>query len=85
MNTLPKLEDLVSDNTWNKGYRQMQELLHHSPEARKLIVDALTIIKERKDLSFGERKMLDCAINYDEYIKELRAKVVKMEDYRKGK
>ena len=83
MNTLPKLEDLTNLMTWNHRYRLMQEVLHTTPEARKLIVDALTIISQSKDLSFGERKMLDHAQNYDRYRAELDAKVVSLDAYRK--
>jgi hypothetical protein len=83
-NALPSLEDLTSGGTWNKRYREMQSLVHQGPEARKLIVDAFTIISKSKDLSFGERKMLDLAQNYQKHKDEHDAKVIELEQYRKA-
>ena len=57
--SLPSLEQLTDQTSWNRRYREMQELVHKSPEARKLVATALLIISKKKDLSFGERKMLD--------------------------
>lgn len=79
MNSLPTLESLVNIKTWNCRYREMQELLPKSPEARKLIVDALIIIKTQKDLSFGERKMLDSAQNWDSHMRRLQENLRKSE------
>ena len=81
--SLPKLEDLISPGTWNRSYRDMQALLHQSHEARKLIVIALLIIQLNRDLSFGERKMLDQAQNYDKYKAEQDKKVALLSEYRK--
>ena len=83
MNTLPKLEDLVQTTSWNRRYRDMQELLHQGPEARKLIVDALVILLKTKDLSFGERRLFDQASNYSKYLAEQNEKVKLMSEYRK--
>jgi RNA polymerase-interacting CarD/CdnL/TRCF family regulator len=66
--------------TWNRRYREMRDLLHKGPDERKLIVEALNIVKTQKDLSFGERKMLDAAQNYEEYLKEQNKNVIKFED-----
>lgn len=79
MSSLPKLEDLIAPGTWNKRYRILSDLVHKGPEARKLVVQALTTIKENKDLSFGERKLLDLANNYEEFKKEWEEKVIPIE------
>lgn len=77
---LPKPQDLASIGTWNRRYREMQELLHQGPEARSVIVEALNILKDDKDLSFGERKMLDHALNYEKFKAEQDAKVAKVNE-----
>lgn len=68
--SLPKLEELCDQSTWNRRYRQMDELSHVSDEARALVVQALTIINKKKDLSYGERKMFDRCSNYKKYLAE---------------
>ena len=82
--SLPSLEQLTDQTSWNRRYREMQELVHKSPEARKLVATALLIISKKKDLSFGERKMLDLAQNYEEYKKEQEKKVIELAKYRKA-
>lgn len=77
--SLPTLEQLTTQTSWNRRYKEMQELLHKGPEERKLIAEALLIISKTKDLSFGERKMLDQAQNYEEYLKEQNKKVIQFE------
>ena len=55
----------------------------HTPEGRVQIIEALEHIKLTKDLSFGERKLLDFAKNYEIYKKEHEAKIVQLESFRK--
>ena len=83
MKTLPTIKELTEQTTWNKRYKWMAELVHESYEARTLIVEALGILKLSKDLSYGERKMLDLAINYEQHKAEHEQKVKNLEDYRK--
>lgn len=56
--------------TWNRRYREYQEKIKSNNLSEIAEVYAkLKLIKERKDLSFGERKMLDYAyrilVKYD--------------------
>lgn len=78
---LPKPQELADVSTWNKRYREMESLVHQGPEARAIIVEALNILKDNKDLSFGERKMLDLALNYDKIKAEHEAKVKRLDEY----
>ena len=68
-NEVPKLysilkkRDVVIDNqTWNRRYREYMEKIKTGSvfEVAEVYRDLL-ILKEEKDLSFGERKMLDTA------------------------
>ncbi|MGQ9920843.1 MAG: CarD family transcriptional regulator [Desulfobacca sp.] len=67
---LAKKERVVEHQTWNRRYRDYMEkiktgsLIHVAEVLRDL-----TLLKSDKDLSFGERKMLDTARNL--LIKEL--------------
>jgi RNA polymerase-interacting CarD/CdnL/TRCF family regulator len=75
---LPTVKEL-SVGTWNRRYRQFQELLVQGPEARKLVADALIAISTTKDLSYGERKMLSAAQNWDKYLSDLQEKKSKFD------
>ncbi len=67
---LAKKERVVEHQTWNRRYRDYMEkiktgsLIHVAEVLRDL-----TLLKSDKDLSFGERKMLDTARNL--LVKEL--------------
>ncbi len=67
---LAKKERVVEHQTWNRRYRDYMEkiktgsLVHVAEVLRDL-----TLLKSDKDLSFGERKMLDTARNL--LVKEL--------------
>ena len=62
---LPTFEELCVPGTWNRRYRELNELVHKNKQARELVVRVLNYFKTIKDLNFGERKMLDLAMNYD--------------------
>jgi len=60
-----KKRDMVIDNqTWNRRYRDYMEKIKTGSvfEVAEVYRDLL-MLKEDKDLSFGERKMLDTARN----------------------
>ncbi|MBW2608834.1 MAG: CarD family transcriptional regulator [Deltaproteobacteria bacterium] len=60
-----KKRDVVIDNqTWNRRYREYMDKIKTGSvfEVAEVYRDLL-ILKEEKDLSFGERKMLDTARN----------------------
>jgi CarD family transcriptional regulator len=61
---LRKKEKVVESTTWNRRYREyMEEIKTGSVfEVAKVLRD-LYLLKGDKDLSFGERKMLDTARN----------------------
>ncbi|HHL40337.1 MAG TPA: CarD family transcriptional regulator [Deltaproteobacteria bacterium] len=64
-NILKEKKDLDTDNqTWNKRYREYTEKIKSGcvMEVAKVLRD-LYLLKEDKELSFGERKMLDTAKN----------------------
>ena len=53
----------VEDTTWNKRYKRYMELIKTgNPLYVARVVSSLHTLKGQKDLSFGERKMLDHAI-----------------------
>ena len=58
-----KKRDIPSDNqTWNRRYREYMEKIKTGSvyEVAEVLRD-LYLLKEEKDLSFGERKLLDTA------------------------
>ena len=60
----------LSNQTWNRRYRDyMDKIKTGSPFRVAEVLRDLTLLKSEKDLSFGERKMLDTAKNL--LIKEL--------------
>jgi len=60
----------LSNQTWNRRYRDyMDKIKTGSPFQVAEVLRDLTLLKAEKDLSFGERKMLDTAKNL--LIKEL--------------
>ncbi len=60
----------VSNQTWNRRYRDyMEKIKTGSPFRVAEVLRDLTLLKSEKDLSFGERKMLDTAKNL--LVKEL--------------
>ncbi len=60
----------ISNQTWNRRYRDyMDKIKTGSPYRVAEVLRDLTLLKTEKDLSFGERKMLDTAKNL--LIKEL--------------
>jgi CarD family transcriptional regulator len=60
----------LSNQTWNRRYRDyMDKIKTGSPFQVAEVLRDLTLLKSEKDLSFGERKMLDTAKNL--LIKEL--------------
>jgi CarD family transcriptional regulator len=76
---LAKKERVVEHQTWNRRYRDYMEKiktgsLFHVAE----VLRDLTLLKLDKDLSFGERKMLDTAKNL--LVKELSIAEKKEED-----
>ncbi len=67
---LKSREISVNSGTWNRRYREYMEKIKTGSiyELAEVLRD-LTVLKEDKELSFGERKMLDTARNL--LIKEL--------------
>jgi CarD family transcriptional regulator len=60
----------LNNQTWNRRYRDyMDKIKTGSPFRVAEVLRDLTLLKTEKDLSFGERKMLDTAKNL--LIKEL--------------
>jgi CarD family transcriptional regulator len=60
----------VNNQTWNRRYRDyMEKIKTGSPYRVAEVLRDLTLLKSEKDLSFGERKMLDTAKNL--LVKEL--------------
>jgi len=60
----------LSNQTWNRRYRDyMDKIKTGSPFRVAEVLRDLTLLKSEKDLSFGERKMLDTARNL--LVKEL--------------
>jgi len=60
----------LNNQTWNRRYRDyMDKIKTGSPYRVAEVLRDLTLLKTEKDLSFGERKMLDTAKNL--LIKEL--------------
>lgn len=60
----------LNNQTWNRRYRDyMDKIKTGSPFRVAEVLRDLTLLKTEKDLSFGERKMLDTARNL--LIKEL--------------
>jgi CarD family transcriptional regulator len=59
---LRKKEKVVESTTWNRRYREYMEKIKTGSvyEVAKVLRD-LYLLKGEKDLSFGERKMLDTA------------------------
>jgi CarD family transcriptional regulator len=59
---LQKKEKIVESTTWNRRYREYMEKIKTGSvfEVAKVLRD-LYLLKNDKDLSFGERKMLDTA------------------------
>jgi len=59
---LRKKEKVVESTTWNRRYREYMEKIRTGSvfEVAKVLRD-LYLLKGDKDLSFGERKMLDTA------------------------
>ena len=54
----------VDSQTWNRRYLEYMELIHSGePEAITRVIVSLRKLKAEKDLSFGERKLLEQAIN----------------------
>lgn len=69
-------------STWNRRYKEMTEIVH-TQEGRVEIIEFLTYLKGVKDLSFGERKLLDLAQNYEERMKEYNANVIRIDAFTK--
>ncbi len=60
----------LNNQTWNRRYRDyMDKIKTGSPFRVAEVLRDLTLLKSEKDLSFGERKMLDTARNL--LVKEL--------------
>lgn len=60
----------INNQTWNRRYRDyMDKIKTGSPFRVAEVLRDLTLLKTEKDLSFGERKMLDTAKNL--LVKEL--------------
>ena len=60
----------ISNTTWNRRYRDyMDKIKTGSPLRVAEVLRDLTLLKTEKELSFGERKMLDTAKNL--LVKEL--------------
>jgi CarD family transcriptional regulator len=60
----------LNNQTWNRRYRDyMDKIKTGSPFRVAEVLRDLTLLKSEKDLSFGERKMLDTAKNL--LVKEL--------------
>ncbi|MHB8070296.1 MAG: CarD family transcriptional regulator [Desulfobaccales bacterium] len=69
----------INTQTWNRRYRDyMDKIKTGSPFRVAEVLRDLTLLKVEKDLSFGERKMLDTAKNL--LVKELSLVNDKQED-----
>ncbi len=69
----------INTQTWNRRYRDyMDKIKTGSPFRVAEVLRDLTLLKVEKDLSFGERKMLDTAKNL--LVKELSLVNDKKED-----
>jgi len=76
-NTVPEVYEILryrpvrlNSQTWNRRYRDyMDKIKTGSPLRVAEVLRDLTLLKLEKDLSFGERKMLDTAKNL--LVKEL--------------
>lgn len=69
----------INTQTWNRRYRDyMDKIKTGSPFRVAEVLRDLTLLKTEKDLSFGERKMLDTAKNL--LVKELSLVNDKQED-----
>jgi CarD family transcriptional regulator len=69
----------LNNQTWNRRYRDyMDKIKTGSPFRVAEVLRDLTLLKYEKDLSFGERKMLDTAKNL--LVKELSLVNNKQED-----
>ncbi|MBI4644295.1 MAG: CarD family transcriptional regulator [Deltaproteobacteria bacterium] len=69
----------INNQTWNRRYRDyMDKIKTGSPFRVAEVLRDLTLLKTEKDLSFGERKMLDTAKNL--LVKELSLVNDKQED-----
>ena len=69
----------ITHQTWNRRYRDyMDKIKTGSPFRVAEVLRDLTLLKTEKDLSFGERKMLDTAKNL--LVKELSLVNEKQED-----
>lgn len=69
----------LTNQTWNRRYRDyMDKIKTGSPFRVAEVLRDLTLLKTEKDLSFGERKMLDTAKNL--LVKELSLVNNKNED-----
>ncbi|MDP3182000.1 MAG: CarD family transcriptional regulator [Desulfobaccales bacterium] len=69
----------LTNQTWNRRYRDyMDKIKTGSPFRVAEVLRDLTLLKTEKDLSFGERKMLDTAKNL--LVKELSLVNNKKED-----
>jgi CarD family transcriptional regulator len=54
----------IDHQTWNRRYREYMELIHSGDIfAIASVVNSLFLLKQVKDLSFGERKLLDQGLN----------------------
>jgi len=59
---LRNLEVKIYDTTWNRRYREYMELLKTgNTEDIMRVFKSLSILNARREMSFGERKMLDWA------------------------
>ncbi|MDD5642953.1 MAG: CarD family transcriptional regulator, partial [Syntrophales bacterium] len=85
-NSVPEVYEILSlrpsrinNQTWNRRYRDyMDKIKTGSPFRVAEVLRDLTLLKTEKDLSFGERKMLDTAKNL--LVKELSLVNEKQED-----
>lgn len=69
----------INNQTWNRRYRDyMDKIKTGSPFRVAEVLRDLSLLKTEKDLSFGERKMLDTAKNL--LVKELSLVDQKKED-----
>ncbi len=60
--TILKSEIAVNGEAWNRRYREyMEKIKTGNPMEVATVLRSLEILKNEKDLSFGERKMLDFA------------------------
>ena len=61
-NVLQEKEIAVETTTWNRRYREyMEKIKSGEPRQIAQVLRDLYLLKNDKDLSFGERKMLDTA------------------------